>query len=181
MSNALDITTEINEENFRLIIKNYYLNRNWEKRIAILAIISLVWSIYTIWGNHFYTNLAWNCFSFFNALFFFLMLFFFALPYLVWHTQMNQILKKEDIMTGTYAYSLAIDGINVKINDLDKSYKWNMVTKVHSTSEFTVLKMNNSDLLIIPVIALDEDLYRNFLTLARTNAPNAKWKILKAK
>lgn len=84
-------------------------------------------------------------------------------------------------MTGTYAYSLAIDGINVKINDLDKSYKWNMVTKVHSTSEFTVLKMNNSDLLIIPVIALDEDLYRNFLTLARTNAPNAKWKILKAK
>ncbi|HTD41499.1 MAG TPA: hypothetical protein VK671_12810 [Mucilaginibacter sp.] len=175
----MDIVAEITEEKFHMIAKSYYLNKNWDKLIAILAIAALILDLTTPLPTYHRTDIVSMHFRYFNAILTILMIFFFVLPYLVFYVEMRLFLKKKDLITGMYNYHMDAEGIHVRVNDLDRSYLWDMVSKVYTASGFVIMKINTGELLILPILISDDEDNQGFLQFARANTPHAKWKSLK--
>jgi len=150
----LEITAEITKEEYRSFVKNYYLEKNWVRWIALLVIVALMISISMNWSHYgrwfFWTNLH----AFFSFTFFMLALIFFVIPYGYAYNMVRVKLKKEDDQTGTMVYQVTDTGITTAKNGVSLNYLWGQIDKVKVLTDFIVFISLSDDMLVFPVSAL---------------------------
>jgi hypothetical protein len=170
----MEITAEITEEQFRSLLRSYYLQKDWMKLTALLAIIALGISGYTAWPFWVYSRFIISWRDDFDVIFLMLFAIFCGLPYLVLYIQMRLMLRKRQAFVGICFYKITVDGIKKGINDFSKLYLWDSIYKVQALPECIVIKMNSYEMLIIPVIALQSGDSGSFLQLVKEHSSNVE-------
>jgi hypothetical protein len=153
----LEITAEITKEEYNSLIKSYYLNKNWTKLIAFLAILAFIIATITVWPFRIYTYFIRTWYGFFNMFFEMLFIPFCALPYGILYFQMHLMFKNQPDYTGTCVYEITENGINVEKQGQSKFYLWSLIKKVHVLPDFIVFKSTGNDIIILPVKTLDDE------------------------
>jgi hypothetical protein len=153
----LEITAEITKEEYTSLIKSYYLNKNWAKLIAFLAILAFIIATVNVWPDRIHAYYIRTWYGFFDAFFEMLFILFCALPYGVLYLQMRLMFKNQPDYAGTCVYEIVEDGVNVEKRGQSRLYLWSLIKKVHVLPEFIVFKSIGNDILILPVKTLNSE------------------------
>jgi hypothetical protein len=160
----MEITVEVSGEEYKTFIKNYYLKRNWTKRIATIAIISLGLSVLGILKI---TN-GWSLLmELFVAVFIILMILFFLIPFGVSHFRSAREIKNTVDESIKWHYKIEDKGITIDKGQIGKFLPWRKLDKVITVYDFIVFSTVSKQIFPLPLSALSVDDSKHLLTLVR--------------
>jgi len=171
----MEINVELTKDEYQSFIRKYYLQRNWTKRIAILAIIAVLLSVLMLlqmkdWGYY--------IFVYFVFLSVVLMVLFFVLPYCVLYLQMLAKLKKINDEPLRWLFKLSETGAEIDGGQGNKFFSWRSLNTVIA-NDFIVFMPIGDPLYFIPLNSSDDsakllELIRRCLKSPENKAPNPK-------
>jgi hypothetical protein len=150
----MEITIEITKEEYQSYIKQYYLKRNWTKRIAILAIIAFALSVFTVISTKSgWKYLPWD----FLVLAAILIILFFILPYVALYVQMLSKQKKVGANPIIWHYKISDDGVQIDDEHGSKFLSRGSLANVKVTNDFIVFSSQSGQLYFLPLSALENN------------------------
>jgi len=158
----MEITVEVSGEEYKIFIKNYYLKRNWTKRIATIAIISLGLSVLGILKI---TN-GWSLLmELFAAVFIILMILFFLIPFGVSHFRSAREIKNTVDESIKWHYKIEDKGITIDKGQISKFLPWRKLDRVITVYDFIVFSTIGKQIFPLPLSALKGDESAQLLAL----------------
>ena len=152
----MEIIAEIRQQEYRQVIKDYYLNKDWTKRVAVLALISLGLALLSI-INYNYPYKGRMIYGFFTSYFLIIYLFFFALPYGIRYLRMRKAIRLMARQPAEWAFNISEVGIHTKNNNKVRYYPWTMVENILIGGQHVVFKPAVGQVFCLPSASLDEN------------------------
>jgi hypothetical protein len=169
----MEIAVEIGKDEHQSLIKKYYLERNWTKRIAVLAIIAAIVSVLLWLPVKAGWTYLWEYFIFFSIA---LILLFFVLPYVALYIQMSTKLKKANNEQAKWLFTIRDNGVQIDDEQSSKFLSWINLNSVIVPDDFIVFRPAGNRLYFLPLSACAGDDSAKLLQLIKgyTKKPENK-------
>jgi len=160
----MEITVEITTDEYQSFIKEYYLKRNWAKRIAILAFVALILSIVGLRSMADAGAYLVSSFAFFMAI---LLVLFCAIPYVIWYFQMKKRLEQAGDELTRWLFNFSDGGVQFNDEHESKFFAWSKLDIITRKS-FMVLKPLGNEIFFLPLNAFEDGSGKKFLELIKS-------------
>jgi len=160
----MEIIVEITADEYQSFIKEYYLKRNWAKRIAILAFVALILSIVGLRSMADAGAYLVSSFAFFMAI---LLVLFCAIPYVIWYFQMKKRLEQAGDESTRWLFNFSDGGVQFNDEHESKFFAWSKLDIITRKS-FIVLKPLGNEIFFLPLNVFEDGSGKKFLELVKS-------------
>jgi hypothetical protein len=171
----MEIIAEIRQHEYRQVIKDYYLNKDWTRRVAILALISLGLALLSI-INYNYPYKGRMIYGFFTSYFMMLFIAAYVIPYVYNYYKSRLALKGIECRTDRWEFNISTTGISTNNQEFTKFYPWMAINKVLRKGNYVILKPISGSILLLPVRALEDEDADAFLAIIANCRNNSRMK-----
>lgn len=158
----MEIIAEINQHEYKQAVRDYYLNKDWTKRVAILALIALGLALISIF-NYSYPYKGRLILGFFTSYFMLLFIGGFVIPYTYNYYKSRLVVTGTEPYAERWEFDISMTGISATNQDFTKFYPWLIISKVLLKDKYIILKPTSGNILFLPVSALENEDARKLL------------------
>lgn len=156
----MEIIAEISQDEYKQVIKDFYLKKDWAKHIAIQAIVALALALLGVKGY------GWQMlYGFFVTYFFFIFLFFSVLPYGISYIKVRRSWDGIKHRPKSWIFDVSETGINTNNVEAIKFYKWGAISKIVKAGDHILFIPVSGNVFLLPVSSLDNENAEIFLAM----------------